>query len=219
MLTGTLALKGTQKESDYSNDVITWGIQTTLRMCVSTLDSSPSLREVPGWAPDTWVNKASGNYSSQPLSHPSLWIFPSDVPDTVVQRQVIFVMCCPNAWSTESRRRIQATKRWVSGSHSVVSNSLRPHRLYSLPGSSVHGILQTRILEWVAIPFSRGSSQPRDWTQISHIAGGFFTVWATREAQLRSCGWICYIVIATGTKPWKTITAKLKIKGIFEANI
>ena len=40
---------------------------------------------------------------------------------------------------------------------------------------TVHGILQARILEWVAIPFSRGSSQPRDQTQVSHIAGGFFT--------------------------------------------
>ena len=40
----------------------------------------------------------------------------------------------------------------------------------SLPGSSVHGILQARILEWVAIPFSRGSSQPRDQTEVSHIA-------------------------------------------------
>ena len=38
-----------------------------------------------------------------------------------------------------------------------------------------HGILQARILEWVAVPFSRGSSQPRDRTQVSHIAGGFFT--------------------------------------------
>jgi len=46
----------------------------------------------------------------------------------------------------------------------------------SPPGFSVHGILQARILEWVAIPFSRGSSQPRDQTQVSHIAGGFFTV-------------------------------------------
>ena len=54
---------------------------------------------------------------------------------------------------------------------------------YSLPGSSVHGTLQARILEWVAIPFSRASSQLRDQTQVSHIAGGFFTIWATREAQ------------------------------------
>ena len=54
----------------------------------------------------------------------------------------------------------------------------------SPPGSSVHGILQTRILEWVTIPFSRGSFQPRNWTQVSHIAGGFFTVWATGKSYL-----------------------------------
>ena len=53
----------------------------------------------------------------------------------------------------------------------------------SPPGLSVRGILQTRILEWVAIPSSRGSSQPRDRIQVSHIVGGFFTDWATREAQ------------------------------------
>ena len=47
----------------------------------------------------------------------------------------------------------------------------------------VHGISQARILEWIAIPFSRDSSQPMDQTQVSCIAGGFFTVWATREAQ------------------------------------
>ena len=47
----------------------------------------------------------------------------------------------------------------------------------------VCGILQARIPEWVAFPFSRGSSQPRDQTRVSCIAGGFFTSWATREAQ------------------------------------
>ena len=52
----------------------------------------------------------------------------------------------------------------------------------SLPGSSVHGILQARILEWVAISFSRGSSRPGDQTQVSCIAGGFFSSWAIREA-------------------------------------
>ena len=50
------------------------------------------------------------------------------------------------------------------------------------PGSSVHGIFQVRILEWVAIPISRGSSQPRDRTWVSHIAGRFLTIWATMEA-------------------------------------
>ena len=53
------------------------------------------------------------------------------------------------------------------------------HMNCSLP--SGHGILQTRILEWVAIPFSSRSSQPRDWTWDSCITGSFFTVWATRE--------------------------------------
>ena len=51
----------------------------------------------------------------------------------------------------------------------------------SLPDSSVHGILQARILEWVAIPFSRGSRWSRDETQVSCIAGSLFTIWATRE--------------------------------------
>ena len=48
---------------------------------------------------------------------------------------------------------------------------------------TVFGILQARILEWVSVPFSRGSSQSRDLSQVSHIAGGFFIRWATREAQ------------------------------------
>ena len=57
----------------------------------------------------------------------------------------------------------------------------------SLPNSSVRGVLQARILEWVAIPFSRGSSRLRDWTCVSCIAGRFFTIWfftiwTTREA-------------------------------------
>ena len=53
--------------------------------------------------------------------------------------------------------------------------------------SSVHGILQARILEWVTIPFSRGSSQLRDWTSVFHIAGRFFTVWAIREKSMDQC--------------------------------
>ena len=53
----------------------------------------------------------------------------------------------------------------------------------SLPGSSVHGIFQAIVLEWIAISFSRGYSQTRDWTQVSHIVDRHFTVWATREVQ------------------------------------
>ena len=57
------------------------------------------------------------------------------------------------------------------------------HMGCSLSGSSIHGIFQTRILEWVAISFSRGSSHPSDQTQVSCIAGRCFTIWATREVQ------------------------------------
>ena len=56
---------------------------------------------------------------------------------------------------------------------------------WRLPGSSIHGIFQARILEWVAISFSKGSSQPRDQAQVSRIAGRHFTFWATREATLK----------------------------------
>ena len=58
---------------------------------------------------------------------------------------------------------------------------------YSLSGSSVHGIFQARVLEWVAISFSRGSSQPRNRNRVSSTAGRRFTSWATREA-LKSKG-------------------------------
>ena len=58
----------------------------------------------------------------------------------------------------------------------------------SLPGSSIHGIFQTRIPEWVAISFSRRSSQPRDWTRVSHIVGRCFTIWATRKVTLNKRG-------------------------------
>ena len=71
----------------------------------------------------------------------------------------------------------------------------------SLPGSSVHGVLQARILKWIAILFSRGSSLSRDWIQVSYIAGRFFTVWATMEEishvehfisqRNASFGWVC----------------------------
>ena len=60
-------------------------------------------------------------------------------------------------------------------SHSVVSDSVTP------PGSSVHGILQARILEWVAIFFSRGSSQSRDWTWVSCIGRQILYHWAAKE--------------------------------------
>ena len=71
-------------------------------------------------------------------------------------------------------------------SHKVKWSEVKVARLWQTLCDSidctVHGSLQARILKWVAFPFSRGSSQPRDRTQASHIAGRFFTSWATREA-------------------------------------
>ena len=73
------------------------------------------------------------------------------------------------------RKLLCCSMRSESKSDSVVSRSLPPHSIYV--------ILQARILEWIAFPFSRGSSQLRDQTQTSHTAGRFFTNWAIREAQ------------------------------------
>ena len=81
------------------------------------------------------------------------------------------------SWATKALKRESKVKR----SRSVMSNSLRPMDC-SLSGSSIHGIFQARVLEWIAISFSRGSSRPRNGTRDSRIAGGRFTVWATREA-------------------------------------
>ena len=76
--------------------------------------------------------------------------------------------------------------RWFS--LSVVSDSCN-FTDCNPPDSSVHGISQAKILEWVAIFFSRGSSQLRDLTRVSCFAGGFFTDWATREADM--CRDVC----------------------------
>ena len=80
--------------------------------------------------------------------------------------------------------------------------------LFAIPWTyTVHGILQARMLEWVAFPSSRGSSKPRDWTQVSHTAGRFFASWATREALCKTlpnvtCWANCFWLRSTGLK-WR----------------
>ena len=86
---------------------------------------------------------------------------------TVLSGEMTSLLLNPYSWTG-----CLLPSEW-SESHSVVSDSF----------------LQARILEWVAFPFSRGSSQPRDWTKVSCIAGRFFTSWASGEAQEYWSGW------------------------------
>ena len=106
-----------------------------------------------------------------------------------------FSSCMPWVWSSPSYSRISinicSMTEWMH--HYLVSSLFRKGVCMCLtpcdpmgcnpPGSSVHGILQARILDWVPIPFSRGTSQPRAQTCVFCSAGGFCTVWATRKAQ------------------------------------
>ena len=87
---------------------------------------------------------------------------------------IVGLQCCVSLY---------CTTEWISCVCVLVAQSclsLCNHVDYNLPSSSVHGIFQVRILEWVAISFSRECSQPKDQTQVSSIAGRFFTVWAIR---------------------------------------
>ena len=97
-------------------------------------------------------------------------------------RQPTFLDCRPLSFifkvSSGSSGPLKVNIERVS--YSGVFDSLWPHGLQA--ASLLHGILQARMLEWVAIPFSRGSSWPRDQIQVSCIAGRFLTIWATREA-------------------------------------
>ena len=86
--------------------------------------------------------------------------------------------------SNKSNTTRKSSERFLLLKHSIGRTGASGYTLPLPPGSSVHGILQARILEWVAISFSRGSSWPMDWTHVCHTAGRFFSVWATREAQM-----------------------------------
>ena len=129
--------------------------------------------------------------------------------------------CCLQCWATQMADTLTAKKKadrmeewiWVSAKGiCLIFYMLVPHperkkilvaqlcpthcdpRDCSPPSSFVHGILQARILEWIAVPFSRGSSWPRDWTWVSCTAGRFFTIWAIKEASTPS--WL-------NSKAWK----------------
>ena len=99
---------------------------------------------------------------------------------------------------------------------SVTSDSLWPMDC-SPPGSSIHGILQERILEWVAIPFPRQPSWPWDQAQVSCIASRFFTIWDTREAHRHVYVYVYifdYILGYIYKEKWFQSTASQIIKGV-----
>ena len=144
-----------------------------IQLCLTlgnTMDCRPPGSSVHGilWAKNTGV----GSHS---LLHV---IFPTQGlnPGLLHCRQVLYHLSHQGSGNTPFRKLLQINE---SESCSVVSNSLWPMDY------TVHGILQARKLEWIAFPFSRVSSQPRDSTQVSHIAGRFLTSWATREAHCK----------------------------------
>ena len=98
------------------------------------------------------------------------------------------------------------TKTWCSqtniflkNSHNKKENAQLCLTLSNPIGYTVYRILQARILEWVAFPFSRGSSQPRDGTQVSCIAGRFFTNWDIREAKKKTVVIIAFYMAGLST--------------------
>ena len=110
----------------------------------------------------------------------------------MIQRKLL--NCCLQ--KTERKKHVYI-KFLSLRSHSVMSDSLQPHGLlparllppWNSPGENTgvgcHFLLQAKILEWVSISFSRGSSQPSDRTRVTRIAGRHFNLWATREAPWR----------------------------------
>ena len=97
--------------------------------------------------------------------------------------------CSPiTSWQTDGKK-VETVTDFIFLGYKITADSDWGHEIKTLPswekslsGSSIHGIFQARVLEWIAISFSRGSSRPRDQTRVSRIAGRRFTIWVTREA-------------------------------------
>ena len=100
----------------------------------------------------------------------------------------------------------------VKWSRSVMSDFCDPMDC-SLPGFSLHGIFQARVLEWVAISFSRGSSRPKDWTQVSRIASRRFTLWAIRALPQG-----LYLILTLGQQKWLRVYRKQRLRSGISAS-
>ena len=160
-----------------------WSLPASLDPPPDAWTSKTHMSTLEGWfSPDTWGACA-----------PLVW--------DVFLLPVLFVVSSTHPWFVKAHPPQGSVHRAPLSPHLlstwlpimlafVLSHSLWPMDC-SPPGSLVHGVLQARILEWVAISFSRGSSRPRDWTHvscISCIAGRFFASEATREVDFLYTG-------------------------------
>ena len=150
------------------------------------------------------------HHSSHVLSH--VWLFAT--PWTVAhQAPQSMEFSRQEYWNGLPFPSPTCTMKWseVTQSYPILFNPMD----CSPPGSSVHGILQARILEWAAISFSRGSSWPRNQTHVFCIAGGFFTVWARKYVNQMTVREVkgCFPEKWHWTKFWtKKKQNKIKIK-------
>ena len=134
--------------------------------CQQEAPIPPPPLHAPLSVPLRWAARSSAPSPGPQAGQKSRWLFFPHIPDT------------NSSFYSLSGRNHSKTAVCCACESSVVSNSLWPPG----PGSSVREILQARILEWVGISFSRGSSRPRDQTWASGIADRCFPVWAAREA-------------------------------------
>ena len=130
----------------------------------------------------------------------------SDLTATAATEAVLEIICFP--WPTKTAQNMVYIKVKIIQSCPTLCNPM---------DYTVHGILQARILERVAFPFSRGSSRPRNWTQVSHIAGGFFTSWATSLSQLQELvmdreAWCAAVHRVTKSQTWLSDWTELSHK-------
>ena len=154
-----------------------------LKYCKSTIRSDQSLSRVRLFE-TPWIAARQASLSiTNSWSSLKFMSIESAMPSShlILCRPLLLLPPIPpsiTVFSNESTLRIRWPKYW-SVSVTQSCPTLCDPMDCSPPGSSVHGILQARILEWVAIPFSRGSSWTRDWTWVSFIAGRFFTICTT----------------------------------------
>ena len=150
-------------------------------MHANSLQLCPTLCDAMGYSPSRLL---SVGFSGQKYWNGLPWPPPGHLPNPGIKSVSLMSPALTGRFFTTSTTWAALLRYFVCVLVTQKCLTLHDPMDCSLPDSSVLGILQSRVLEWVTIPFSRGSSQPRYWTQVSSIAGGFFTVWGTREALL-----------------------------------